>query len=309
MVAYPPSPVTISGDNLTASRFLNTPSLVARRLQQLAQLRYIGTQVLKGRVAAQGGSVLYEQVEGLFADKAPEVVTPGAQYTRTSATDGPAALAKVTKQGEDVVITDEAIARRSMDPVTKGTLKLVNSTALQVDQTVIAAVASQVTQTAAATQKWNRTGTAPTVLQDIMLAVAAVTGQNLGYNPDMLLVDDLTWAYLASDTTIAAAMAREDKTNPIYSGRFEVLSGLEIVHIPTANLPGSVGTNAWVLDSSQLGYIAFENLGGGYQSAGELIESKVIRDEDTDSWRVRARSNFVPIVTDPLAGYKITNVA
>jgi hypothetical protein len=125
----------------------------------------------------------------------------------------------------------------------------------------------------------------------------------------MLLVDDTTWAYLASDTTIQAAMAREDKSNPIYSGRFNVLSGLEVVHVPAANLPGGVGTAAWVLDSSQLGYIAFENLGGGYQSAGELIESKVIRDEDEDRWRIRARTNMVPIVTDPLAGFKIGTVA
>jgi hypothetical protein len=300
--------VTLSGDNLTASRFLESPTLVARRLQELAQLRYIGTMILKGRVAASGGSVLYEQVEALFADKAPEAVAPGANYTRTTASDGPAALAKVTKQGEDLVVTDEAIARRKMDPIVKGTRKLVNSTASQLDATVIAAVASQVTANANAVAKWDRSGGAAAVLQDIMLAIASITGQNLGYNPDLLLVDDTTWAYLASDTTIAAAMAREDKSNPIYSGRFEVLSGLEIVHVPAANLPGGVGTSAWVLDSSQLGYLAFENLGGGYQSAGELIESKVIRDEDNDQWRVRARTNFVPIVTDPLAGYKINTV-
>ncbi len=306
--AYPPPGATLSDPILSVSRFLKQPALVARRIQDLAQLRFIGTQILKGRVEAQGGAVLYEQVEGMFADKAPEPVSPGAEYTRTTTTDGPGALAKVTKQGEDVEITDESIARRLMDPVIKGTRKLVNSTALQVDQTVVAAVASAVTQTGGASQKWDRTGSAPTVLQDIMLGIATITNQNLGYEPDLLLVDDFTWAYLASDTTIQAAMAREDNTNPIYSGRFKVLAGLEVVHVPVANLPSGVNTNAWILDSRQLGYIAFENLGGGYASAGELIESKVIRDEDTDSWRIRARSNFVPIVTDPNAGYKITTV-
>lgn len=300
--------MTLADPILSASRFLKQPTLVARRLQELAQLRYIGTKILKGRVEAMGGSVLFEQVEGIFADKAPEPVAPGSEYTQTTAADGPAALAKVTKQGEDVKVTDEAIARRNMDPVNKATRKLVNSTALQVDQTVIAAVASAVTQTAAATAKWDRSGTAPTVLQDILLGKANITGNNLGYNPDVLLVDDLTWAYMASDTVIATAMAREDRTNPIYSGLFEVLAGLEVIHVPATSLPGAVGTNAWILDSSQLGYIAFENLGGGYQSAGELIESKVIRDEDSDAWRIRARSNFVPIVTDPKAGYKITAV-
>lgn len=306
--SYPPPSATLADPILSVSRFLKQPALVARRIQDLAALRFIGTSLLTGRVEATGGAVLYEQVEGIFADKAPEALAPGSEYTRTTTSDGPAALAKVTKQGEDVVITDEAIARRLMDPVVKGTRKLVNSTALQVDQTVIAAVASAITQTAGASQHWDRTGTAPTVLQDIMLGIATITNQNLGYNPDTLLVDDFTWAYLASDTTIQAAMAREDNTNPIYSGRFKVLAGLQVVHVPLANLPASVNTNAWILDSNQLGYIAFENLGGGYASAGELIESKVLRDDDTDSWRIRARSNFVPIVTDPNAGYKITGV-
>jgi len=72
---------------------------------------------------------------------------------------------------------------------------------------------------------------------------------------------------------------------------------------------GGVGTVAYVFDSNQLGFIATENLGGGYQSAGDLIESKVMRQEENDAWRIRARANFVPVVTDPSAGYKITGVA
>jgi hypothetical protein len=79
---------------------------------------------------------------------------------------------------------------------------------------------------------------------------------------------------------------------------------------PAANLPGGVGTgNAWVLDTNQLGFIATENLGGGYQQAGELVQSKVIREEHRDLWRIRARANFVPVVTDPGAGYRISGVA
>lgn len=307
MATYPPAPASLSDPNLTASRFLSNPSFVARSLQTMGDLRYRGTALLTGRQETSGGAVGYEQVEGIFADAAPEIVAPGGEYTLTTIQDGPAGLARVAKYGKDTIITDEAIKRRSMDPVSKSLLKLVNSAALVIDQSVVSVIASAVTATRAASTAWN--GATPSILRDILRAKADVRALNLGYEPNALLVDDATWAYLASDTTIATAMAREATTNPVYSGRFEVLAGLQVIPTPAANLPGGVGTNAWVLDTNQLGFIATEDLAGGYQSAGDLVQSKVMREDQNDGWRVRVRANFVPVVTDPGAGFKITGVA
>ena len=269
----------------------------------------MGTSLLTGRQATSGGAVGYEQVEGVFADAAPEIVAPGAEYTMTTISDGPAGLARVAKWGKDTEITDEAIKRRNMDPVNKGMLKLVNSAGLVIDQAVVSVIAAGVTATRAAAAPWTGAGTTPAILRDILRAVADVRALNLGYEPNALLVDDSTWAYLASDPTIAAAMARETAANPVYSGRFSVLAGLQVIPTPAANLPGGTGTNAWVLDTNQLGFIATEDLGGGYQQAGELVQSKVIRHDERDLYRLRARANFVPVVTDPGAGFRIAGVA
>ncbi len=309
MATYPPAPATFSDPNVTASRFLRNPEFVARALQTFGDLRYRGTFLLTGRQETSGGAVGYEQVEGIFADAPPEIVAPGGEYSLTAISDGPAGLARVAKYGKDTLITDESIKRRKFDPVSKGMLKLVNSAALVIDQAVVSVIASAVTANRAAASKWDGSGTAPKVLQDILRAVADVRSLNLGYEPNALLVDDSTWAYLASDSTIAAAMAREAQTNPIYTGRFEVLAGLQVIPTPAANLPSGVGTNAWVIDTNQLGFIATEDLQEGYQSAGELVQSKVIREDHTDSWRLRVRANFVPVVTDPGAGFRISGVA
>lgn len=307
MATFPPAPAALSGENLTASRFLQNPEFVARRLQELGDLRYRGTFLLSGRQDTSGGAVGYEQIEGIFADAAPEIVAPGGEYSLTTIANGPAGLARVAKYGKDTLITDEDVKRRNFDSVNKGLLKLVNSAALVIDQAVVSVIASAVTNTRAASAAWNTAS--PKVLQDILRAVADVRALNLGYEPNALLVDDATWAYLASDPVISAAMAREDKSNPIYSGRFDVLAGLEVIPTPAANLPSGVGTNAWVIDTDQLGFIATEDLGGGYQAAGDLVQSKVFRDEETDATRVRARANFVPVVTDPGAGFRISGVA
>lgn len=308
MATFPPAPATLNGDVVSASRFLQNPEFVARALQEFGDLRYRGTFLLSGRQDTSGGAVGYEQVEAIFADAAPEVVAPGGEYSLTTISNGPAGLARVAKYGKDTLITDEDVKRRGFDSIRKGLLKLTNSAQLVIDQAVVSVIASAVTNTRAAAAAWNATS-GTKVLQDILRAVADVRALNLGYEPNALLVDDSTWAYLASDPVISAAMAREDKSNPIYTGRFDVVAGLEIIPTPAANLPSGVGTNAWVVDTNQLGFIATEDLQGGYQAAGDLVQSKVMRDEETDATRVRVRANFVPVVTDPGAGFRISGVA
>lgn len=309
MSSYPPATVSVSGTNVTASYFLSKPGFVARRLRSLADLRYVGNGLLRGRADAVGGAVGYETAgESIFADAAPEVVAPGGEYTLTTTGAGTPAVAKVAKYGKDSIVTDEDIKRRNMDPVNRGLAKLANSTGLVIDQACGAAIASAVTTSAAASAKWDGTGTTPKILLDVMKAQAAISGQNLGYQPDTLLISDTVWAYLAADAGLAALMARETLNNPVYTGRFSNLAGLDVVHIPAANMPGADGTIAWVLDTTSLGFIAKESLGEGYLPAGDLVESKVIRLDENDAWRLRARANFAAAVTDPLAGYKITTV-
>lgn len=308
MSTYPPGTVTVSGTNLSASYFLSKPGFVARRLRELADLRYVGSQLLRGRADASGGAVGYEVAgETIFADSAPEIVAPGAEYTLTTTGAGTPAVAKVAKWGKDSLVTDEDIKRRNMDPVNRGLTKLANSAGLVVDQAVGGAIASAVTTSIAAGSNWNAANTS--ILEKIMLAQAGIAGQNMGYMADTLLVSDTVWAYLASNSALATLFARETTNNPVYTGRFSGLAGLDVVHVPAANMPGADGTSAWVLDTTNLGFIAKEDLGGGYLSAGDLVESKTIRLDENDAWRLRARVNFAAAVTDPLAGVKITGVA
>lgn len=308
MSTFPPGSVSLSGSTVSASVFLSQPDFVARRLRTLADLRYVGSNLLRGRADATGGAIGYETAgESIFADAAPEVVAPGSEYTLTTTGAGTPAVAKVKKWGKDSLVTDEDIKRRNMDSVTRGLNKLANSAGLVIDQAVTAAIASAVTATTGAGAVWTSNGT--TVLRDIMLAQASISGQNMGYQADTLLISDTMWAELASNTALAALFARENLNNPVYTGRFSNLAGLDVVHVPAANLPGGVGTVAYVLDSSNLGFIGTEDLGGGYQRAGDLVESKVIRQDENDAWRLRARVNFAAAVTDPLAGYKITGVS
>src|SRR3954471_21478439 len=111
-ITYPPTVPTLSGDVLTISRFLHTPTAVARRLRTLAENRFIADVLLTGRV--EGASILYETDESIYTADAPEIVAPGAQYPRSLAPTGTAAVAVPPKWGQEVPITVEEIGRLRM---------------------------------------------------------------------------------------------------------------------------------------------------------------------------------------------------
>ncbi len=301
--SYPPVAPTFSGDNETISRFLNTPSLVARRVQDITANRFIADVLLTGRTDVSGGAITYDVDEDLYTVRPITAVSPGGEYDITTLTNGTPQVAKVTKWGQDTIVYDEAVKRQNFGAVDKGLGKLSNTLVKKVDTISLSLIASTVTATQAVTSGvWSVSGTAA-ILRDIMLAKSKVTALNKGYDPNVLVVDDTTWAYLASDVAVQTARGREDASNAIYTGNFLSIAGLTI--LPTPNIPG--GSGAWLIDTNALGGIADEDLGGGY--VGTNVQTKVMREDTVDGWRLRARRVCVPYVTEPGAAIKITGIA
>ncbi len=302
---YPPVPASLSGDLVTISRFLNNPTLVARRLRTIAEQRFISDVLLTGRFRADGGAVMYETGETIYTDRAPEAVAPGANYPQTPVSTGTASIAKTVKWGEDVPITDEAISRQMMNPVERAFTKLVNQMIKTIDSVAMSAITSAVTQNTAAIASWaSDSGT--NIFRDIMRAKANIAALNQGYDPDTVVVDDVTFANMVSDTKFSGLLPRESTNGVVYTGTFPTVAGLRI--LPT---PNGVSGVALVLDSKVLGGMADENLGGpGYVSAGGVgVQAKTIREDKTDSWLARCRRVTVPVILEPAAAWKITGVA
>lgn len=307
---YPPAPATLSGDNLTISRFLQNPTLVARRLRTIAEQRFISDILLTGRFRAAGGSILYETGESIYTDRAPEAVAPGSNYPQTPVSEGVASLAKTVKWGEDVPVTDENIARRLMDPVNRGFIKLVNQMVKFVDGVSMSAISSAVTQSTGATASW-KADSGTNIFRDIMLAKANILALNQGYDPDTVVVDDITYANMVSDNRFQNLLPREQSNGSVvYSGQFPMVAGLRILPSPNITGGGTSGAIALVLDSKVLGGMADEDLGGpGYAATdGVGVQAKTIREEKTDSWLLRCRRVTVPVVLEPAAAWKITGV-
>lgn len=303
---YPPAPPTISGDNITISRFLNSPAAVQRRLRSIGENRFIADVLLSGRYEVSGGSLLYEQSESQYTSRAPSAVNAGSEYPRASAAPGPAALAGVTKWGQDVPITDEHVKRYGRRAVDVSLQKVINYLVKQVDSVALAAIAAAVTQTQAATAAWN-TSTRD-ILLDLMLAKAQVLSKDQGYDPDTFVTTDEGWARIVADQKIIAGQAREQNIPVTLSGNLMVIAGLRI--LPTNNLPS--GVKGLVVDSTMLGGLAYERLESPeYQGdPANGVESWTRRDPDAnDQWLVRGRRPVVPVVQEPNCGVVITGTS
>lgn len=300
---YPPAAPTITGDNITISRFLNSPAAVQRRLRSIGENRFIADVLLSGRYETSGGSLLYEQSESQYTDRAPSAVNAGAEYPRASAAPGPAALAGVTKWGQDVPITDEHVHRYGRRAVDVALQKVINYLVKQVDSVALAAIAAAVTQTQAVTAAWNNASR--DILLDMMLAKAKVLSKDQGYDPDTFVTTDEGYARIVADKAIISGLARERDVPVTVSGDQLTIAGLRI--LPTNNLP--TGVKAMVLDSTMLGGMAYERLESPeYQGdPANGVESWTRRDPDAnDQWLVRGRRPVVPVVQEPDSACVIT---
>ncbi|MCJ0906234.1 hypothetical protein [Rhodococcus sp. ARC_M6] len=299
-ITYPAGPPTFSGDSVTTNRFLADPTLVAKRVNELAAQRFISDFILTDRQDVKGGAIVFEQDDPFYTDRAPQAISPGSEYPLAGVGSGVPQAVRVTKWGQDVPITDEKIKRSNFAPVEKAFNSIVNQLVKTIDSLSLSLIASQVTATQGVTDGvWSSSSK---ILRDIMLAKAKVIGLNKGYDPNVIVVDDLTWALLASDDKLSTLMAREDKTNAVYTGEFRTIAGLTI--LPTPNLPAA---GAWIIDTNALGGIGDEKLGEGY--AGDTVETKSIRDDNNDQWRIRGRRVCVPYVNEPGAAIKISGIA
>jgi hypothetical protein len=301
---YPAAAPVLTGDSLAISRFLQSPTMLTRRLRNFKDLRFVSDQILTQRFRSSGGAVLYEQTEPFVTDRTVTAVSAGSEYPFANLPTGTASVAAVSKWGQKVRITDEEINRNvyAGAAVDRTLQKVVNSIISQVDSVTMSAIGSALADTATL-GKWD--AGSPKILNDILNARRIILARNLGYNPDTIVVSDLGYMSMMTDTVIATLWRRETTDNPVYSGQVEQIAGMKIIVTP--NLP--VATSCFVLDSAQLGGMADEmESAPGYSVSDMAVAVKSIRIDENDAWDLQGRRITVPVVRETGAGQEITGV-
>lgn len=279
---------------------LSKPNLVAKRLGELMDSKFVADFLLQGRYEARGGSILYESGEDIFAPDAPEAVEPGSEYPKTVLTRGEVIAARTVKWGLETEITDEAIARHGIDPVDRALNRLANTVVRHVDSVAWQVIADRVTSTEAATGPWT---TVQAIVTSLLKARAEKEDLELGINLDTVVLSPMAYAEVMGLFLNAGVLPRENN-NPMLSGELppNLLGWTWVASKHVA------GTDPWVIDRALLGGMADEKLNSpGYHSAGNFgVEVQVDRVSKRDAYEPRARRVTVPVVIEPLAGATIT---
>lgn len=301
---YPEAPASVGSDlSITqVHHLMKSPALLVKRAADLARQKYIADYLLAGRYQAVGGSILYETGEEIFPADVAEQIAPGGEYPRTTLTSGELASAKTDKWGQDSPVTDEAISRLNISPVDKALRKVVNGMIRQGDGSALGVIGSKVSQSEAASAAWTGASAADAIIDTVLSVQAQYEELNDDYSFDYNTVVLKPTQF----AKIAAALIKSDLV-PRESQNF-ALTGvipdyLGFTWVTSKHVPFS---DPLLLDREQLGGIATENIQSPGYSNLEGIEVKSLRDDDTDSYRVRGRRVFVPVVLEPRAGIRIT---
>ena len=279
--------------------FLSNKGLIARRLADITKMRFIADYLLQARLDATGGGIFYETGEPVFAADDPEAIAPLGEYPMVVLDDGTVVSAKTDKWGLDTMISDEKIARQGRSYVDRGVLRVANSIVRFIDSVAMAVIASRVSSTFTS-GAWTTAGAA---VEAILTIQAERADLGLGLELDTIVLRPAQYAKVIG-------MLIDDKSLPREAGETAIQGSLPVnaLGLTWATTPHFQGTNPLLVDRDNLGGMADEKLGGpGYASAGSFgVETKSIRLEDPEGYKLRGRRVTVPVVLEPLAGVQLT---
>ena len=293
-VAHPTGTLTTEQLHL----FLSNKGLIARRVADITKMRFIADYLLQARLDATGGGIFYETGEPVFASEDPEAISPLGEYPLVVLDDGTVVSAKTDKWGLDTMVSDEKISRQGRTYVDRGILRVANTIIRYVDSVAMAVIQSKVTSTHTS-DEWDSAGAA---VESILTIQGERADLGLGIELDTAVLRPTQYAKVIR-------LLIDDKALPRESGETAIKGNLPVdaLGLTWATTPHFQGANPLLVDRDQLGGMADEKLGGpGYASAGSFgVETKSIRDDDAEGYKLRGRRVTVPVVLEPLAGVQL----
>lgn len=293
MKTYPNITPSVSNGVLSFDRLAAAPGVVRRRLTDLTQSRFLGEVLLSGREQAPTGAVVVEREDGAVAVlDDPVEIGVGSEAEIVRIGDGTEVVVHTSDRFVAVEVSYKA-ARRFPSTTTNRALNLIaNRLILQSETRALAEIKASsgsgnfTGQTTDPNITWNTTNN---IAYPVFQAIEDMESRELGLSPTALVLDTSVAAIALGNEKVAAFYAREDKSNPIYTGNHPVIAGLPV--LISNRLNSVAGIKAAVVDTANLGGIATE----------EALDGRVIDDQRRRVYVAQAVKSDVPFVQQPLA--------
>jgi hypothetical protein len=295
---FPQGFPSISGVNVTLSVYLQNPARVEKAITDFSIERFVTDKILAKGPTATGGAVVFDQVTGtfFFLDRDVQEIRPGSQFPVLAGGEQLPSVATVRKLGGEVFLTYEAIRRDKRNLLVRETQRLANTTVRYTDATTVAALNAAPIYTATCAAAWNVTSDP---LADIANAAVLVYGPDLGYMPNVMLMNPTDHATAVANQTLRLDLPRENLStegptaSPIYGGKINMLEGLTFYL--TNRVPQGTG---YILQAGVVGSYSDE-IPEYYRTIDEPREESVF---------IHGARIMVPYITDPKACVKLTGI-
>lgn len=295
MPTYPPGAPTVAGGRISVEHFLRTPSRVQRAVENLTTQRFIADYIFSAG-DAQGGAVVYDRIAAgdFYTTRDVQAVEPGSEFPIVDTGEAEPRVAAVTKWGGAAIITYEAVRRDNRDVLARKLVKLRNTIIRKVDATGVTALTGDTgVPTGPAAAAWNNTTTGDPI-SDIEGARSAIDNADLGYIADTVLINPQQRLRLMARKDIRDSLPRESTGgNPVLTGGAALNGLLGFTWVVSNRVPA--GT-----------VIVTQRQAVGSQRDELPLYTRSVDQPDKERWLLMGARVTVPIITDPLAAYRIT---
>lgn len=301
MKTYPNITPSVSNGTLSLDVLSDKPRVVTRRLVDLTQNRFLGEVLLTGREQAPQGAIIVELNDApVSTEDDPVEIATGSEAEIVRLGDGTEVVVHTSDRFIAVEISHKAARRFPSSNANRALRMVTNRLIIQHETRALAAIKAAsgsgnfTGQTTASEAAWTTTSN---IQYAVFKAIEAQESRERGLSPTALVVDTSVAPVVLGNEKLAAAYAREDKTNPVYTGNFHVVAGLPV--LVSNRLNTVCGVKAAVVDTDNLGGIATE----------VALNGEVIDVRERKVYRVQAEKSDVPFVQEPLAIQAINTAA
>lgn len=245
---------------LSVQALLDQPLLISRPLTSLVAKRLISDRLfIRGTAdSVRGGAMRYQELEGIYLNDNSEEIAEGADFPLTKWAET-IKTAPVRQYGLGFPVTNLAIRRNQRDVITRGTVKLANTIAKNLDTVAMGVLLDTTTytsiQTMSSSAVWTTAGT--DIIKDLAAAQEKLEIKDnayAGFDGATLILNTKRRDDLLNNTVLRAALPRETQNGQIQSGMVAPFLGLkEILFTPQLD-----ETKAILIDTGIAGTIADE---------------------------------------------------
>lgn len=297
-----------NGPQLTVNTVIKTPTFIRQYLLSIDNYLFQAEKLFRAVQNTDSGVIEYQLSAPLFSDENPATLGEFEEIPTVTAGVGTPAVARTTRKGFGIVISEQMRTRNNMDLFNTQLLQARNTLVRNFDAQWVTLMdgavvtganqnGSLASHVVAAGALWSNS--AQTIRTDIASAAELIVAEARGFMPDSLLIDQATWWGMLGNPAAWAGLYIGDVAgqNPQFLGKVPgTLMGMEIV----VTLNGNI--------TSGNAYLMQQGIFGGISNERPLTATPWYQRQENETWRSDITRAAVGFIDQPLALAKITGV-